>query len=153
MDLVRPLPLEGLDWGDEVDEAWLPNAASCEYWLRHRIEQVQRVIGDDAEKARKYGWEREWPPFEGFPTHEDYARVSTSRLGPYATNLAYRTRLDAADEQLDRSDLTRTSRDALKALRVAYAEGLEASWGPVVEGDPFLGWMELLRLGAAMEID
>jgi len=139
------------DW-TMVNERWVPTIDSCIYWMKHRIEQVRRIVGDDAEKAAKRGWVREWPPYEGFPTEEDYARIAGRRMTEFAQVLEFKTYRAYVDEILTATADPET-RVQLGKLDQVYSKWIEAAWKQVGRDDAYLGWNDLMWMGHHMDIE
>jgi len=141
----------GQDWRG-VSPDWIPSARSMEYWVRLRLDQIQEIVGDDEEKAASYGWEREWPPYEGFPTPSDYARLTCNDLGAFGLVMEYKTTQALISDIQDRAT-TREARKKLKRLWLGYEPLIASAYDRIGDGDAFPGWNDLIRLGGRMGIE
>jgi len=142
---------ERQDWS-KVSPDWIPSPESMEYWLRLRIDQIQKIIGDDEGKAHRYGWDREWPPYEGFPTPDDYDRLTHSDLEAFELVMTYKTTQAIISDIQDRAT-TKDDRSKLKRLWLGYEPWIASAYDKVGIGDAYLGWNDLIRLGGRMGIE
>jgi len=149
-ELLRISRLE--DWS-LVNDQWLPTPSGCVYWMKHRIEQIQRIVGNDQAKAILRGWKREWPPYEGFPTESDYDRVSNNKLAAFSSVLEFKTYQSYVEEALSNPTLGVSEKESLGALNKAYAQWIEDAWERVGSGDAYPGWNDLMQMGHRMQIE
>jgi len=119
--------LEALDLAD-IEREWVePTPESMRVWLEYRMEGIQRFVRDNGvERLAAYGWDREWPPVEGFLSAYDIDRLASSRLEAFSRAQRYKLFEQMVGEVHARSPLLH-----VHELRRTYRDLAERAWADV----------------------
>jgi len=83
-------------WG-ELEKHWQPTPESMRSWLEWRFKSIQDFVrdlerdGKDVkERLAHYGWDKPWPPVQGFPSRAEIDAVIADRYAEFWHMLKYR---------------------------------------------------------------